>query len=106
MKNSRTPEEKLFYFSGLMSVLQTVFNIQFSPQLAFMHMVIATAYTAILARVNATKAGDRVIQLPPEFFDKLAEAGEELLEKVKKNEDSSRHVDVLCPSKHFVGLCR
>jgi hypothetical protein len=87
MRNSKTPDEKLFYFSGLFGVLPRIFNIEFDPQIVFMHIIITSAYNAISERLNAIKGGNIVIEFPEGFFDKLADASEDLIEKIKNNED-------------------
>jgi len=93
MKNSKTLDEKLFYFSGLFGVLPRVFNIKFDPQLVFMNIIITSAYSAILERLNAIKGGNLVIEFPEGFFDKLADASEDLIEKIKNNEDTYKALE-------------
>lgn len=87
MKEVQTPAEKLFYFSSTFGVLPRVFNFNFDQQLVFMHHVLSSAHATIMARVQAIKAGDSTIVLKEDFFDKLTQAVEELMNRMKSDKD-------------------
>lgn len=84
MKSEEDPPRKLYYFSGLYGAISRIFNIEFDPDLVFAHMVTNMAYNAINSRLANP---DKVIQIPPEIFDKLIEAIEEFKNAIEKNEN-------------------
>jgi hypothetical protein len=93
MKGSSTPEEKLFYFSGVYGALSRAINVESNPRYVLAHLVTTTAYNTILARLNAIKSGELIIKLPQGFFDKLVDASQDLIEKIKNDEDTYKALE-------------
>lgn len=87
MREVYTPTEKLFYFSSTYGVLSRIFNSKFDPQLVFMHQVLSSAHSTIMARVQAIRVGDNSIQIAENFFDKLTQAVEEMTNKLKSDKN-------------------
>ena len=87
MRETEPVDQKMFYFSGTFLLLSRVFNSEFHSQLAMAHLIMTTAHTNILARINAIKGGDNTIMLQNEFFEKLTLAVEEFADRVKKDRD-------------------
>jgi hypothetical protein len=88
MREKQSAEDKLFFFSGTYGAISRVFNISFDPQLVFIHFVLNTAYTNIMGRLNAIKGGDKAVQFPEWFFDRLTDATEDLGNKIEKGQDT------------------
>ena len=88
MKESQTPEQKLFYFSSTYAVVSRIFNSKFESQLVFIHMILMNVYNNIMARMNSLKSGDSTVKLPENYFDILTQATEDLYTKLKNNEDT------------------
>jgi hypothetical protein len=88
MREVNTPDEKLFYFSSTFGVLSRVFNTDFNSQLVLMHLVLANAHATILARVQAIRAGDTTIVLSEDFFEKLMNTVDELINRVTTGGDT------------------
>lgn len=84
MKSEEDLPRKLYYFSGLHGAIARIFNIEFDPDLVFAHMVTNMAYNAINSRLANP---DKVIQIPPEIFDKLIETIEEFKNVIEKSEN-------------------
>lgn len=80
---------KLFYYSAIHSAVQRIFNLndRFDPQLVFIHTALLFSYTQILQRMNHIVAGDRLITLPTDFFDKLINYLNQLESNIRNNED-------------------
>jgi hypothetical protein len=88
MREVKTFDEKMFYFSSTYGVLSRVFNADFDPQLVFMHLVLANAHATILARVQAMRSGDNTIQLSEDFFEKLTSLVDELTKRIASGKDA------------------
>ena len=91
MEQSSTREEKLFYFSGVSSVIQRIFNLEYNSDLVYAHFILNGTYVSFLQRLQAIKQGETVIPLDEEHFGKLTAITEELAKKIKekKNIDST-----------------
>jgi hypothetical protein len=85
MRETPAMETKLFYFSAIHGGLSRIFNLNFDSHLVFMHNVLNSAYSTIMARIAAAKSGDLSISLPDDFFDKLSICLDELAQKIKEN---------------------
>jgi hypothetical protein len=85
MKESQTQDLKLFYFSSTYGALTRIFNIKFDPELVFIHAVLNNAYTSMLGRFQAIRAGEVTISFPTDYFDKLTDYTEELADKIRKD---------------------
>ena len=88
MREVKTFDEKLFYFSSTYGVLSRVFNAKFDPQLVFMHLVLSNAHSTFLARVQAMRSGDNAIQLSEDFFNKLTDLVDELAKRITGGKDT------------------
>jgi len=89
MKAAEDPSTKLYFFSAAYGVAFRILNIQFDPELAFIHQVLNMAYTMINGRVTALSQGqDRPIRIPEELFDRLEEALEEMVTKIEQGEQT------------------
>ncbi|MGB7296675.1 MAG: hypothetical protein WBC70_13910 [Candidatus Aminicenantales bacterium] len=77
MKSEKEPNSILYYFSAVYGVMYRIFNIEYDSDLVFAHFVISSTYNQINSRIQVP---DKVIQLPPDLFDKLIKTTEELLD--------------------------
>lgn len=93
MKANDLAEHKLFYFSSLFGTLPRIFNLEYDPQLVFLNQILTDAYTNINLRLNAIKGGEKIVQFPEGYFDKLTLAVEELTEKIKRDEDTYTNME-------------
>jgi len=82
MKSEEDAKTKLYYFSAIYGTMQRIFNIEYNSDLVFAHMVTSATYNTLNSRLSIP---DRVVQLPPEIFDKLTAVTEELKNTLEKN---------------------
>lgn len=82
MKSEKDPAAKLYYFSAIHGTMQKLYNIEYNSDLVFAHMVIGATFNTLNSRLSIQ---DRVIQLPPEIFDKLIAVTEELKNTLEKD---------------------
>jgi len=89
MKESNDAAAKLYFFSGVYACALRIINIEFDVELAFVHHVLQAAHQMIDGRITRLQQGmDRHIVLPEKFFDRLQEALEEMLSKIKQGEET------------------
>lgn len=90
MDESQIPEQKLYYFSGIYSVIQRILNFECDPDLIGLHLVLHNTYDAFNARYQAIlKGGERLIPLEEIHFQKLSKLSRELAQKMEKKQDMS-----------------
>ena len=78
MENSENPDQMLYYFTGIHSMIQRILNLDFSEELLFTHFVLENFYKAIAERVRLLKSGQAVVVFHEDFGAKLIEYTEEL----------------------------
>lgn len=89
MRKEPDPRKKLYYYSGVYGLVNRTFNINFDPELLFMHLILNSTYGIMKSRVDAIILGrDTLIEVPDNLFDRLSDALEELAENVEKNEET------------------
>jgi len=84
MKSEKDPQKKIYYFSALHGALARIFNIEFDSDLVFAHMVTNATYNTFNLRLVTP---DKVIEIPPEIFEKLTEVTEEFKNAIEKNKN-------------------
>lgn len=84
MKSEEDNPKKLYYFSAVFGAFQRIYNIDFDTDLVFAHMVTNATYNAINLRLSNP---DKIVQLPPEIFNKMIEITEELKVTIQQNKD-------------------
>ena len=84
MKQTETPEEKLFFLSAVYGAAFRIMNIQFDPELAFINHVVSTAYSMMNANLASIRQGQGVNTFPNNVFEKLEDSLEQLVEKIEQ----------------------
>ena len=88
MDQVNDPAEKLYFFSGIFSVIQRIFNFECDSDLIFSHQVLRQTYDLFNSRLQAImKGGETIIPLQEEHFKKLSQITKELVKKIQNNED-------------------
>lgn len=88
MKETKEPKGKLYYFSASYGIVNRILNLEFSPELVFIHLVLNTTYAILNERIASIESGaETVIKLPEKFYEKLIKSTEQLAEKIEKKED-------------------
>lgn len=89
MRSTADPFGQLYYFSVGYGEASRLLNFQWDPELALLHLVLQTTHQAINTYLHASATSqERVIRLPGEFMDRLADATEELIEVVRDKRDA------------------
>ncbi|MBI4299696.1 MAG: hypothetical protein HY677_01065 [Chloroflexi bacterium] len=87
MKESPDPAAKMYFFSAVYGMAQRILNIEFSPELTFVHNVLQFVYSTIMQRVVASSTGqERGILLPPHLFERLESALDDMIGMVERGE--------------------
>ena len=89
MNQTNNADEKLYFFTGIYTCANRIINIEFDAELAFIHHVLQAAHQAIAARLMRLQQGlEKPIGIPEKLFDRLEETLKEMLEKIKRGEDT------------------
>ena len=88
MLDEANPRMKLFYYSGIYSVLQRIFNSEYDPHLQLIHFVLNTTYTTINSRLEAVLSGSSTIPIEKDFFDNLAHLLGILENRIQENKET------------------
>jgi hypothetical protein len=96
MEQSPTPDQKLYYFSGIYSVIQRVLNFEYDADLVYLHLVLRHTYDAFYTRLQAIlKGGESIIPLEEIHFTKLSEICKELARSIEKKQETSEKLKKL-----------
>ena len=85
MKKNDDPFKILSYFSGIHGLMNRVFNIEYDPELVFMHHVLSTVHTGFINRMDSIRKGDPVIILDESYFKKLISLCINLKDKIAED---------------------
>ncbi len=86
MKSVSRPEEKLFFLSAVYGAAFRIMNIQFDPELAFIHNVVNAACGKMNANLISIKQGQGMNTFPKDIFDKIEGALEDLVAKIEQGD--------------------
>ena len=80
---------KAFFYSAAYGVIRRIVNLQYDPQLSLMELILETSYNTINDRVNRIVIGNDVtVPLIDGFFEKLAQAINDLADCIKSDKDT------------------
>lgn len=89
MKESKDPATKLYFLSAVHGMASRIMNIEFDPELAFIHHVLNFAYGTINARLVAISGRqETAVGIPEKLFDRLEECLEEMIAKIQQGEQT------------------
>jgi hypothetical protein len=80
--------ERLYFFSGIPAAVHRVFNIEYDPDLVFIHHVLSSTHQGIMQRIDAIRKGDAVVPIVERQLDKLLYLCKELRDALKNNVDT------------------
>jgi len=88
MKATDKPMEKLYFLSAVYGVANRIFNIEFHPELVFMHNVVQASHSTINANVTAILQGQGLaLGIPSEVFAGIEVAIEDLIARISNNHE-------------------
>jgi mevalonate kinase len=80
--------KKIYFFSAAHAVVYRIFNMNFDPELVLIHLVLNSTHGIVQNLHTMIERGDeRVIQIPDDFFDKLARLTEELAKAIEEDKN-------------------
>jgi hypothetical protein len=86
MSKTNVAQEKMYFFSAVFGIANRIMNLEFDPELGFVHHVTNAAYTTINANLMLVAQGQSVRTFPPQFFEKLQEALGDLATNIEGGE--------------------
>ena len=88
MNESKTAEDKIYYFSAINAMFQRIFNIEYDPDLLYAFIILRDTHKNFLERLlGIKKQGDMTIPLTEEQFTRLLDITKELSSKIERNEN-------------------
>jgi len=88
MKATDKSMEKMYFFSGIFAVANRIFNIEFHPELVFIHNVVKAAHDEIQANsTNPFQQGRLAFGIPEDIFDRLEATIEEMITRISSDQD-------------------
>ena len=88
MKEEEDIRKKHYFFSATYGMVHRIFNINFNPELVLIHNVLNMAYSTTDALLRTIESGEeRVIQIPDNFFNRLASLTEELATAIEEDKN-------------------
>lgn len=89
MKESQDPARKLYFLSAVHGMALRIMNIEFDPELAFIHHVLNFAYGTINGRLAAISGGqEKGAGIPEKLFDRLEESLQEMIANIQQGEQT------------------
>lgn len=80
--------KKIYFFSAAHAMVYRIFNMNFDPELVLIHLVLNSTHGIVQNLHTMIERGDeKVIQIPDDFFDKLASLTEELAIAIEEDKD-------------------
>jgi transaldolase len=95
MSKSSTPQEKMFFFSAIFGMANRIMNLEYDPELAFLHHVTLAAYSTINTNLAVMAQGQTVITLPPNVFDKLQDTLNNLAKYIEEGKQTYPVLEVI-----------
>ena len=86
MSKTNVAQEKMYFFSAVFGIANRIMNLEFDPELGFVHHVTNAAHVTINGNLALVAQGQSVRTFPPQFFEKLQEALEDLASHIEKGE--------------------
>jgi TnpA family transposase len=87
MEECSSMEEKLYYFSGVYSIVQRIFNLEYDSDLVYAHSILLQTYNLFQQRLEAVKAKQLLIPLSEEQFKNLTIITKELAKKIAEKKE-------------------
>jgi len=78
MEDSEVPDQMLYYYTGIYTMIQRILNFEFSEELLFTYFIVEKVYADIMIRIQALKSGQAVVSFHEDFGAKLIEYLKEL----------------------------
>ncbi len=87
MKESAEIEKKIFYFSAIPAELLRVLNLEYDPDILYIHHIVNDTHIAFQQRIAAIKRGDTVVTITDEQIGSLEHLSNELGNRFEQNKE-------------------
>jgi len=87
----QAPIDKLYFFSAVFGAANRIINMEFDPELSFIHNVTNAAYTQIQASLFTQ--GQMPNSIDPDLFTKLANNLDEMAKNIADNEPTYKALE-------------
>lgn len=88
MRKAKAAQEKMYFFSAVFGIANRIMNLEFDPELGFMHHVTSAAYTTINSNLLMMSTGQSIRTVPPQMFEKLEEVLEDLATRIEQRKST------------------
>ncbi len=88
MSKASTAKEKMYFFSAIFGVAHRIMNLEFDPELGFVHHVTNAAYNTINTTLLLVTQGQSMPTFPDDVFDKLQEALKDLATYIEEDKQT------------------
>jgi len=88
MSKATTAQEKVYFFSAIFGVAHRIMNLEFDPELGFMHHVTNAAYNTINTTLLFVTQGQSMSTFPENVFDKLQDALKDLATYIEEGKQT------------------
>jgi len=78
MTESEAPDQMLYYFTGIQTLLNRIMNFEYSDELLFTFFILERAYKDIVNHLGSLNHGNKVVTFHDDFGAKLLEYTKEL----------------------------
>jgi len=86
MAATKNATEKAYYFSAVHGMANRIMNLEFDPELVFVHFVMNGTHVALLQALVQSSQGQSMTTLPPKLFDGLQDALSLLADSIESGE--------------------
>jgi len=86
LNKANNPIDKMYFFSVAHATVQRIFNLEFDPELVFIHNVFENTFNAVSNKLSPSAPKGIATSIPAGFFEKLEECMRDLADKIKSDE--------------------
>jgi hypothetical protein len=87
MKATDKSMEKMYLFTGIFAVANRIFNIEYHPELVFIHNVFKAAHDEIHTSLSSPYMQQSAFGIPKDIFDRIEAAIEEMITNITEERD-------------------
>jgi len=102
MKIAQRPLDKIYFFSAVFGVTNRVMNIEFDPELAFVHHVTNACYNLMTSSLLLISQGQMTNTITPEVFSKIEAILDELALNIEKGESTYQTLESLSNTTYIM----
>ena len=78
MIESKNPEQMMYFFSGIHTILNRILNLEYSDELLFAYFIVERSHKDIINQLTSLRQGNPIITFHDDFGSQLIEVIKEL----------------------------